>query len=205
MKREATISLSAAVLSLAFLSGSAQAQGNNSSNLASEQAEAQQMVPAQATFDKSFDAKKAQQGQQFEVTLNQNVKLKDGEELPHGTVLEGKVVTDNVQSSSGSKLVLRFAQAHLKDGKTIPIRATITGVYSQGSLDAEYGSDWTPTQIDIEQEGAMHGVDLHSRIGAENSGTFEAKNKGDVKFDRGSALSLAIAPGQSSSSGKGVS
>lgn len=200
MKREATISLSAAVLSLAFFPGPAQAQGNNSSNLPSEQAEAQQMVPAQATFDKSFDAKKVQQGQQFEVTLNQKVKLKDSEELPRGTALEGTVVTDDMQSNGGSKLVLRFTQAHLKDGKTIPIRATITGVYSQGSLDAEYGGDWTPSQLDIEQNEAMHGIDLHSRIGAENSGTFETKNKGDVKFDRGSTLALAIASGQSNGS-----
>lgn len=195
MKREATISLSAAVLSLAFFSGSAQAQANNSSNLSSEQAEAQQMVPALATFDKTFDAKKMQQGQQFEVKLNDKVKLKDGEELPHGTMLEGTVVTDDLQSSNGSKLVLRFTQAHLKDGKTIPIRATITGVYSQDSLDAEYGSEWTPSQLVLEQNGVMHGVDLHSRIGADNSGTFEGKNKGDVKFDRGSALGLAIANG----------
>ena len=200
MKREATISLSAAVLSLAFFSGAAQAQANNISNLSSEQAEAQQMVPALATFDKTLDAKKMQQGQQFEVKLNDKVKLKDGEELPHGTMLQGTVVTDDMQSGSGSKLVLRFTQAHLKDGKTIPIRATITGVYAQGSLDSEYGNEWSPSQLVLEQNGAMHGVDLHSRIGAKNSGTFEAKNKSDVKFDRGSALGLAIADGQSNGS-----
>ncbi len=204
MKREAMISLSAAVLSLAFFPGAAQARSNSSVSDANSvspaaKAVAQRMVPAQAVFTKTLDAKKAQQGQQFEVTLNQKVKLKNGEELPRGTILNGTIVTDQMHSNGESKLVLRFIQAHLKDGKTIPIRVAITGAYSQGSLDAQYGSDWTPAETNIEQEGAMGSLVLHSRIGATNSGTFESAKKSDVKLDRGSALSLAIAPAKSAS------
>ena len=201
MKREAMISLSAAVFSLALLPSAAQARAKNDSSdvnsiSPAERSVAQRMVPAQASFTKTLDAKKAQQGQQFEVALDQNVKLKNGSELPRGTILDGTIVTDQMQSNGNSKLVLRFTQAHLKDGKTIPVQAAITGVYSQGSVDAQYGSNWTPSQVVIEQEGAVGSFDLSSHIGATNSGTFESAKKGDVKFSRGSALSLAIAPAE---------
>ena len=198
MKREAVISLSAAVLSLAFLPAAPQASAHEDANSNSpvDNTTVQRMVPAQAVFTKKLDAKQAQQGQQFQVALNQKVKLKNGEELPSGTVLEGTIVSDEMHSNGNSKLVLRFTQAHLKDGKDIPIQAAITGVYSQGSLDAQYGSEWTPAETNIEQESAMDGFDLHSRIGATNSGTFESANKSDLKFNRGSTLSLAIAPAE---------
>jgi len=198
MKREAVISLSAAVLSLAFLPAAAQASAHEDANSNSpvDNTTVQRMVPAQAVFTKKLDAKQAQQGQQFQVALNQKVKLKNGEELPSGTVLEGTIVSDEMHSNGNSKLVLRFTQAHLKDGKDIPIQAAITGVYSQGSLDTQYGSEWTPAETNIEQESAMDGFDLHSRIGATNSGTFESANKSDLKFNRGSTLSLAIAPAE---------
>ena len=37
----------------------------------------------------------------------------------------GQVATDNMQPQGKSTLALRFDQARLRDGKVIPIRATI--------------------------------------------------------------------------------
>ncbi len=205
MKSQAMISLSAAVLSFAFFSGTVQARAaqGESSNSSADRALAMRMVPAQVTMTKTLDAKKAQAGQQFEAELNSNVKLRGGQELPHGTVLVGTIVSDEMNSKGTSKLALRFTQARLKDGKTIPVQAVITGIYSEGSLNAQYGNNtWTPGQVDLQQNAAIGGLSLHSHIGAADSGTLETK-KDNVKLNRGSALSLAITSDQGSGASNG--
>ena len=206
MKREAMLSLSAAVLCLAFTPIAAQARPLDTSsstmnnNISAQKAAAKRMVPAQAMLKNTIDAKNARDGQEFQATLDNKVKLKDGQELPRGTVLAGKVVADQAHPNGNSKLTLRFTQARLKDGKMIPIKAMITGAYSQGDPEAQYGSGWTPSELQIEQLGAMHnGINLHSSVSAKNSGMFVAAKKDDVKLSRGSDLSLAIAPGRNSS------
>ena len=205
MKREAMLSLSAAVLYLGFFPIAAQARpldtssSTMSNSISAQKAVAQRMVPAQAELKNTIDAKNAQDGQEFQAILNDKVELKNGQELPRGTVLVGKIVTDQVHASGKSKLTLRFTQARLKDGKMVPIKAMITGAYSQSDPEAQYGSGWTPSQLQIEQLSAIHsGLDLHSSVTARNSGMFEAAKKDDVKLDRGSNFSLAIAPGRNS-------
>lgn len=207
MKREAMISLSAAVLSLAFFATTAIAETHNSpstannGNSSAQLSIAKRMVPAQAELKETLDARKIHSGQQFEATLDHKVTLKDGQELPAGTVLVGKVVTDAMHAGGNSKLVLRITQAKLKDGKAIPIHAMIAGIYSQGSPDAEYGPFWSPSELNIEQLGATGGIDLHSQIDGKTSGTFESKKKDDVKLNRGVEMSLAIAPAKGMGSG----
>ena len=207
MKREAMFSLSAAVLSLAFFAATAIAEThNNASNTANSGSSAQltiaqHMVPAQAELKETLDARKIHAGQQFEAVLDHKVTLKDGQELPAGTVLVGKVVTDAMHSGGNSKLALRITQAKLKDGKAIPIHAMIAGIYSQGSPDAEYGAYWSPSELNVEQLNATGGLDLHSSVDGNASGTFESKKKDDVKLNRGVELSLAIAPGKGMGAG----
>jgi hypothetical protein len=198
MKSQAMIS--AAVLSFAFFSGSVQARAAQAdSNPSTGHALAMRMVPAQVVVTKTIDAKKAQAGQQFEMELSSKVKLQSGQELPKGAVLVGTIVTDEVNAKGTSKLSLRFTQARLKDGKTVPVQAVITGAYSQDSLNAQYGnSGWAPGQINVQQNGTLGSLNLISQVGGNDSGTFETK-KDNVKLDRGSALSLAIAPGEGSS------
>jgi hypothetical protein len=105
-----------------------------------------------------------------------------------------------MNAKGSSELTLRFTQARLKDGKTVPVQAVITGAYSQDSLNARYGnSGWAPGQVSVEQNGTLGNLKLVSRVGAGDSGTFETK-KDNVKLDRGSALSLAIAPGEGTTS-----
>jgi hypothetical protein len=202
MKSQAIISMSAAVLSIALSSGTMQARAaqSESGNTPAEKALAMRMVPAQVTVTKTLDAKKAQAGQQFEVEITSKVKLQSGQELPKGSVLIGTIVTDELNAKGSSKLTLRFTQARLKDGKTVPVQAVITGAYSQDSLNARYGnSGWAPGQVSVEQNGTLGNLKLVSRVGAGDSGTFETK-KDNVKLDRGSALSLAIAPGEGTTS-----
>jgi hypothetical protein len=201
MKSQAMISMSAAVLSFAFFSVAAQARAAQAdSNSSPDRALAMRMVPAQVVVTKTLDAKKAQAGQQFEVELSSKVKLQSGQELPKGSVLMGTIVTNDMNSKGNSKLSLRFTQARLKDGKTVPVQAVITGAYSQDSLNARYGtSGWAPGQVNVEQNGTLGSLNLTSRVGDNESGTFETK-KDNVKLDRGSVLSLGIAASEGSAS-----
>lgn len=201
MKSQAMITMSAAVLSFALFSGTVQTRAaQTDSNSSPDHALAMRMVPAQVEVIKTIDAKKAQAGQEFELQLTSKVKLQSGQELPKGSVLVGTIITSELNSNGNSKLVLRIKQARLKDGKTIPVQAVITGAYSQDSLNARYGnSGWAPGQVNVQQNGTLGSLNLSSQVGSGDSGTFQTK-KDNVKLDRGSALSLAIAPGEGSTS-----
>jgi hypothetical protein len=156
------------------------------------------MVPVNAALSHDLDAQKDRPGSQFEAKLSQKVRLSDGTELPSGAVLIGKVVEDDMQQQGTSKLALRFDQARLKDGKVIPIRATIVGIF-RPSADSEPPSNWTTGTLQVDQLGVMPGVDLHSKTASEDSGVFVSTKKDDVKLDRGSMIQLAIAPGANQS------
>ena len=203
MKREALFCLSSAILSLALLPGVIQAQSNASASADSsaEHAMSLRMVPAQTVFDKSLDGKGLQAGQEIQVTLVQKIKLNDGQELPKGTTLAGTVVSNGKASNGNTKLSVRFTEARMKGGNTLPILAVVTGLYSGGSLNAQYGSNsWTPGQVNVEQSTAVSGLVLSSRVGTGDSGSFETK-KDTVKIERGNALFLAIAPAEGAGSG----
>ena len=106
----------------------AQDMNNSSSSL---QVQAAQMVPAQAVLATRIDASKMRPGTEFQATLSQAVRLDNGTELPHGTRLVGTVTSDNMAQGRAT-LALRFTQADLKDGKTLPIKATIVDLNPEG-------------------------------------------------------------------------
>ncbi len=220
MKSTAAISLSIAVVSLGLLHSnlthaqSAEPSQHSNSTVApvAAQREAMQMVPARAALATTLDARKTSPGHQFRATLKDTVHLKDGTELPRGTVLVGIVATDTAQSNGAARLALRFTQAELKNGKEIPIKATIVGVVPQGGSfpdqpDHPIGDVWNENTLQVDQLGALSGADLHSRIASRNSGVFVSTKKGDVKLSSGSQLTLAIAAqgGGSQNSGNGRS
>jgi hypothetical protein len=202
MKREAVLSLSIAVASLVFLSPQlSQAKDKSSSQVSQSAAkhEAMLMVPAQASLAKDIDARKMQPGHEFRATLKENVRLKNGPDLPRGTVLIGTIATDSMQRGGVVSLALRFTKAELKSGKVIPIKATIMGIappvydsYEDAS-GLNLGS-WNRRTLQLDQIGALSGVDLHSKISSKNSGVFVSSKKDDVRLSRGSEMSLAIAP-----------
>lgn len=209
LKHGNAFSLSIAAACLALLTpGLARAAdpiaqtGNTTMNSAvsspAAQQEAAQMVSAHVHLPKALDARKLQPGHQFEAVMDGTVHLKNGTELPHGTVLIGNVATDQMQSNGTSHLALRFTAAKLKDGKMVPIKAMITGVAAAPDYDGYASNDsvlpaWSRSALQIDEVGALGSVDLHSRIAASNSGVF-VTTKDDVKLAAGSQLSLAIAP-----------
>ena len=201
MKREATISLSIAVAAFAILLpqfAQAKTTSGTQSSMPQSRQEAMKMVPAQVSLTKDLDARRMQPGHAFRAKLNKDVRLDNGTELPHGTVLIGTVVTDKMQVAGKSRLALRFTKAQLKSGKVIPIKATIMGIappaydaYENPTAD-DLGQ-WNHKTLQLDQIGALSGIDLHSKISSKNSGVFVSTKKDDVKLSAGSRMALAIA------------
>jgi hypothetical protein len=165
------------------------------------QSEASQMVPAQAVLDKGIDAKKMQPGEQFRATLRQTVQLKNGVELPRDTVLVGTIATDQM-GGGASTLALRFTEAQMKNGKTVPIQADIMGIAgpsedaSDSTIPGYILTPWDGKTTQVDEPDALSGVDFHGSIGSRNSGLFVSKTKDEMKLTAGSQISLAIAAAQ---------
>jgi len=155
--------------------------------------EAAQMVPAKAILTRTLDADKDQPNSTIEASLRGKVTLSDGTVLPSNTVLIGEITRDDVQQAGTSELALRFNQAQLKNGKTVPIKATIVEMMAPGA-DADAPNDWTDQMLEVNQIDVVSGVDLHSKIASDNSGIFVSTKKHDVKVPDGSELQLAIGP-----------
>ncbi len=164
--------------------------------------EAERMVPANAELLHNLDAKDMHPGYMFKAKLSKEVKLDKGTKLPSGTILLGRVVNDDMQTQGMSKLAVRFNQAQFKDGKTIPVKATIVGIFkpeatnSQGypvAAGNQVPNSWNDGTLQVDQLNVIPGVDLHSSIKSRNSGVFVSKTKDNVKLDRGSEIQLALA------------
>jgi hypothetical protein len=156
--------------------------------------EAAQLVPAIAVLPHTLDAEKNQIDSTFEAELDGKITLSNGTILPSHTVLIGKVTRDQIQSTGSSEFALRFDQAKLKDGKTLPIKATIIGIRHPSETDYAGSNDWTSQTLTVEQLNAVSGVDLHSQIAGNDSAVFVSTKKHDVKVPAGSELKLAIGP-----------
>lgn len=209
MKSVASISL-AAVLCFAF-AGPAIASANNSAasdsnapgsaSASSANAMAMQMVRARVALLKDIDARKIKADGKFQARLADKVHLKNGKELPSGTVLIGTVTADKMTDSGTSRLAINFAQAKLKDGTIIPVHATIVGVAAPESMSNEgfnvapgdqMSNTWDSSVLQVDQINALSGVDLHSKIAGDNSGVFVSNKKHDMKLDQGTEFALAL-------------
>lgn len=219
MKHMGYACLSIAALSMVlFMPGLVKAQSSmqpqssqHTTNAANQgRAEAAQMVPAQAYLLHKLDAKDMKPGSRFTARLSDTVHLKNGPELPKGTELIGNISTDEMQLKGTSKLALRITEAQLNDGKTVPVKATIVGVFApetetmNGNNVApgqEQANDWTNKVLRVDQLNVVGGVDLHSSVNGTNSGVLVATKKDDVKISAGSELALAIAAQNGEQSG----
>lgn len=189
-----------------YFSGSTYAQGNVNSESSQDseaaQAQASEMVPAQAYLLHKINARNARVGTHFDAILSQTVQLKNGSALPKGTDLIGTVATDDMQANGTSKLDLRITAARLRNGETIPVKATITGVFSpqnetpQGIAivpGEEEANVWNRNVLTIDQPDAVSGVDMHSSVDSTNSAEFVSTKKNNVKIAAQSELALALA------------
>lgn len=178
---------------------SAQNSQNDNPNTVS----ASQMVATRAALQNTIDARDSRAGQQFEAKLPHAVKLKDGTKLPGGTMLIGKIGQDDMGLQGRSKLVLCIDEARLKNGKTVPVKATVVGVYPPGTQTSEYYltnpagdqvvNPWHNGVTRIDELGALHNVDLHSNLNSKNSGVLVSKDDDNIKLKSGTELALAIA------------
>lgn len=216
MKREFATTLAGAAIAFTLLSpqfaqartvDDMKASPGDIPSASEPQERSQLMVPAQAALNQTLDARDAKPGQQFRVTLSKTVRLKDGPELPRGTQLIGTVVADPTNANATSRMDLRFTQAELKGGKIVAIKATIVGVYSPANEDSDGNrvaagtqepNTWNSQILQVDQTDPYSGVQLHSKITSENSGTLIATKKGAVKLPAGSEIALAISVEKSS-------
>jgi hypothetical protein len=164
--------------------------------------EAAQMVPAIAQLTRTLDADKDHLDFTFQAELTHKVTLTNGTVLPSHTLLIGTVTRDDMQAAGTSEFALRLNQAKLKDGKTLPIKATIVDIRRPSSDNDGYAAsnDWTSQTLTVEQLDVVSGVDLHSEIASNDSAVFVSTKKHDVKLPAGSELKLAIAPASDASS-----
>lgn len=165
-------------------------------SLAQSKREAAEMVPVAANLKTGIDARKVRAGDRIEATLQETVHLKNGPELKRGTVLLGRVTADRMQQGN-ARLALRFTRAQLKNGKTLPIKATVLMLtppaYSSGQDLANQTGLWHGHTLQVDQIGALHDVDMHSRIAGMNSAVLVSRKKDDMKLKASSQMLLAIA------------
>jgi len=201
--KSSTAALSIATLSFAILIpafGQTPSQNTQNGHIRGAR-EAEHMVPARASLSETLNSNDAA-GFQFRATLRDTVHLDDGVELHKGDTLLGRVANDDMNVPGRSHLAVRFTKAMLKNGQTIPIKATVVAVYSPNQLESNDGyeipeqipNDWTDGTLKVDQINALHDVDLHSRIASRNSAVFVSTKDNDVKIPRGSEIALAIGP-----------
>lgn len=165
-----------------------------------------QLVSAEAQLTHQLNSKDATQGETVKAKLTSDVKTAEGMKLDKGTMLIGKV--EQVQRSTGSspsRMSIVFDQAQLKDGKTIPVKATLLGAYpsSAGSYFADTGTNGSlmavqphrvSSQVKVDQmPGTLSHVGMHSAVQSNVSGTFVSKDR-DIDLRKGTRLQVAISP-----------
>ncbi|MGB9031804.1 MAG: hypothetical protein WCC27_16905, partial [Acidobacteriaceae bacterium] len=145
-------------------------------------ASAQSLVGVNTRLDRTLDSKSAATGQVVTAKLDGTVTTADGTKLPKGTELIGKV--GDVKNAKGAASVsLVFTSAKLKDGKEIPVKATVLAAYPE--LDAvgvtlgDVAVQPAPAQVAgdgvfDQQPGALAHVALSSSVKSHESGTFSS-------------------------------
>jgi hypothetical protein len=170
---------------------------------------AQSLTGVNARLVRPLDSQTAAQGQPVTAKLDGSVKTADGVKLPKGTELIGKIA--DVQASkngSPASVSLVFTTAQLKDGKQIPVKATLLAAYpADQDIQAQY-SDATMNAVadnvngdhTVDQEpGALPGIALTASVKDPNSGTF-TKTTGNFKLTAGTYLQLGVGPAAAGSS-----
>ncbi len=179
---------------------------------ASMQAQPQhlKLVSANAELTQGLNSKSSRQGQTVTAKLTANVTTAGPMELPKGTMLMGAVEQVQPGNANGSKseISIVFNEARLKDGREIPIKATLLGAYPPAAVYTLGGvGSYLPIQPRlipsdqsvIQDPGTLGNIAMHSAVQSDVSGTFLSKKNG-IKLSQGTQLQLAIAPESSSSS-----
>ena len=132
-------------LTIAFTSVSfvgSEAFGAHQAAPADDQHHVIMMVNVMADVEKAIDTKKAKTGDPVTARTTAATALSDGTQVPAGSILAGHIDTVTPsEKKSDATLVLTFDKLQIKNGKEIPIKATIVSVASTGPT---FGSDDKP-------------------------------------------------------------
>jgi hypothetical protein len=162
-------------------------------------------VPGVVQLTHSLDARNLFPGATFQARLIDTIHLNNGMKLPSGTLIAGTVVQDDMQPEGKITFALRFSQARLKNGKTIPITATVLDVSTGTEAVENEQSVFEPVLVvprnltshsdDVDVIDVNPGIDLHGRANSPNSGVFVATTKNGIRFPTHTQIELALAPG----------
>jgi hypothetical protein len=152
----------------------------------------EQLMAGTATLDHQLDTRSATAGQIITAKLSQEIVTPGGVKLPRGTELVGHI--DQAQASKGkssAEIDLTFDKAQLKDGKSLPIKATLVQISEAYSVEAPQTVVTADAVYD--QKDVLPGIDLYSKVQADNSGKLVSKNK-NFHLLPDTELLVAIAP-----------
>jgi len=89
------------------------------------------MVNVMASVEKAVDTKKAKAGDPVTAKTTAATALSDSTQVPAGSILAGHVDSATPsEKKSDATLVLTFDKLQIKNGKEVPIKATIVGITS---------------------------------------------------------------------------
>jgi hypothetical protein len=94
------------------------------------------MTNVLANLDKAVDAKKSKADDPITAKTTAATQLNDGTRVPVGSILEGRI--DSVTPSekkSDSTMVVTFNKLQIKDGKELPVKATLIAITTTASDD----------------------------------------------------------------------
>ncbi len=169
-----------------------------------------QMTTVVANVEKTIDAKKAKPGQAFAAKIVVGTTLNDGTVVPVGSVLEGQV--DSATKSehhSDSTLVLTIDKLKLKDGKEIPVKATIlqvstfekefgngdgqprTGPFENSKRDSAMMNSSMAGQGSASGPHPVPGLTLTSSVNDPNSGTLTQK-RDNVRLSNQNQIQVSV-------------
>jgi hypothetical protein len=106
----------------------------------------------------------------------------------------------------GVSVSVAFSSAKLKDGKEIPVKATVLAAYPGSVLDGTSVSadaiGPAPTQVNADSEfnqlaGSLRNIAMNSAVKSSDSGTF--LSGGNFRLVAGTVLQVGIAPSAAAS------
>lgn len=172
-------------------------------------ASAQSLAGVTTALDHPLESKNATVGEPVTATLKGSVKA-DGLDLPKGTDLVGKVAeVQPAQNGTPASVSVVFTTAKLKDGKEVPVKATVIAVFPQSADAGIEGSGITmgaaPKQVPLDgaydqEPGALSHVEMKSAVKNSDSVTFTGSN--NFKLPAGTFLQLGV--GSANTSGDGA-
>ena len=171
-------------------------------------ASAQSLAGVTTTLDHALESKNAAVGQPVTATLKGSLKA-DGLDLPKGTDLVGKVAeVQPAQDGTPASVSVVFTTAKLRDGKEVPVKATVIAAFPQSADDGIEGTGVAmgaaPKQVPLDgvydqEPGALSHVTMKSAVKSSDSAIFTGS--GNFKLPAGTFLQLGVGSANTNGSG----